>query len=561
MPMFIRIKSTPGSKRKKVQICESVRRGSAIRQVIVRHIGIANDDEQLEHLKKLAEFIKNQILEERNGPFLFAQSMVDSPKKEHISTPIVETESEKVETSAEELLVDLNDLSEDKRVVEGFHDIFGTLFNSCGFHQILAKKKSQVLKELVLARIAHPASKHASQEILAVDFGVDIHLDRIYRMMDALIENKEAFEKKVFQMTQSLCFGKVNMLLFDVTTLYFESTNEDDLRKFGYSKDQKFHSVQIVLALATTEDGLPIGYKIFPGNTAEVSTLLRALNEWKKELPIGEVMVIADAAMMSESNLVALEEANIKYVIAAKLKTLFKNKKDQILKKQGEHLCFNDEDYWKQECILENKRRVVLTYSEKRAHKNREDRRRILEKVQKKIGSGKNIKNLVSNRGYQKFLSAEGSGKIVVNEEKIAQDEFWDGLHGVITNDCDAEAGKILTLYRRLWIIEESFRINKHDLSIRPMYHFKSERIEAHILLCYLAFSLIRFAEYRMEIQQEKTSIQDMRRALWRIQSSLLRDSKTSIVYRVPSKTNKIAQKMYQTFGVLRDQRIQPLRV
>ena len=136
--------------------------------------------------------------------------------------------------------------------------------------------------------------------MLTAEFGVEIGLDRIYRMMDALLECEEEFQKAVFVNTQSLCFEKIQMTFFDVTTLYFESTEEDAIRRFGYSKDQQFHSVQVVVALATTQDGLPIGYKTFPGNTAEVSTLLKCLDEWKQILPIGEVTVIADTAMMSE---------------------------------------------------------------------------------------------------------------------------------------------------------------------------------------------------------------------------------------------------------------------
>ena len=254
-----------------------------------------------------------------------------------------------------------------------------------------------------------------------------------------------------------------------------------------------------------------------------------------------------------------MEEANIKYVIAAKLKTVFKNKSETILKKRGELIHFQNEPYWKQGFTLPNQRRVIVTYNEKRAYKDREDRQRVIEKVQKKIGSGQNVKNLVSNRGYQKFLSVEGEGKIILNQEKIDQEELWDGLHGVITNDHQADVGTILSLYRRLWVIEESFRINKHDLSIRPIYHFKPERIEAHILLCYLAFALIRYAEHRIELQQSKISIAEIRRALWRTQSSVLKDSTTGKLYRVPSKSNAITRKIYNTFGVLRDQRIRPI--
>jgi len=554
--MFIRVKPTAKPNKKKVQICESIRQGEKVKQVIVQHVGISQNEEELESLKNLAKVIINKILEERQGPFLFHMEDIEelSPSEERV--PSANSIKEPNLQKEKKLIVDLEDLSEQQRLVEGFHDVFGKLFNSCGFHQILNKKKSEVLKNLVLARIASPSSKRASQEMLTAEFGIEIGLDRIYRMMDSLLEHEEEFQRAIFQNTQSLCFEKIQMTFFDVTTLYFESTEEDEIRRFGYSKDQQFHSVQVVVALATTQDGLPIGYKTFPGNTAEVSTLLKCLNEWKEVLPIGEVTIVADRAMMSEDNLSSLEKAKIKYVIAAKLKKLPKEVRDKVLYGEGDSLKFADENYRVQEHILANGRRLVVTYSDKRSRKDQKDRDRILEKMRKKIGSGKNTKKLVSNKGYQKYLKVEGEGQILFDEAKLQEETKWDGLHGIITNDHESKALELLGFYRRLWVIEESFRIHKTDLSVRPIYHFKPERVQSHILLCYLSFALVRYAEYRIEMQKQKISIQEIRRALWRTQSSILKDHKTGKLYRVPSKVNSVARDIYQTFGLIRNERI-----
>jgi len=552
--MFIRLKKSSSGKTK-VQLCEAIREDKKVRQVIVRHIGVAQDEKHLEELKRLALVIKVQIIEEREGPFLFA---MDLSKKTEKNIEIYKTQKNEEPKKVKEKLVDLDNLTEETRVVEGFHDIFGPIFDNLGFNTILHKKKSEVLKHLVLARIANPASKHHTQSILTADFGIDIHIDRIYRMLDSLIENRIAFENKVFHATQQLCFSKINMVLFDVTTLYFESFEEDELRKFGYSKDQKFNMTQVVLALATTEDGLPIGYKCFPGNTADVSTLQKALNQWREELPIGEIRIVGDAAMMSDSNLQALEEANIKYVIAAKLKKLPDSVQKQILNERGTSLSINNETYYKHEFSLSNDRRLVVTYNENRARKNKKDRMRAVDKMMKKIGKGKNVKKL-ANRGFQKYLKIEGEGKLLIDEQKLAQAETWDGLHGVISNDHDASAKDLLLTYRRLWRIEESFRIQKTNLSIRPIYHFKPERIKAHILLCYLAFCMIRYAEYRIKLQKEEISIEEIRSTLWRNQASLLKDHETGNYYKVPSKPTTIAKKIYQTFWLIRNQKIQKL--
>src|SRR5207249_2112731 len=142
--------------------------------------------------------------------------------------------------------------------------------------------------------------------------------------------------------------------------------------------------------------------------------------------------------------------------------------------------------------VIEPQRRLIVTYDEERAKKDCSDRERILRKIEKRIGKGKNIKKLISNHGYQKYIKAEGEGALRVDEEKIMNDAQWDGLHGVVTNMLEQDALELLHNYRRLWVIEESFRIQKHNLSIRPIYHFKPERIEGHILICYLAFCLMR---------------------------------------------------------------------
>lgn len=550
--MFIRIKSTPNSPRKSVQICEGIRKDGKVRQRVLRHVGVAKDEQHLAELKKLADAIKLELIEEQEGLFLFPTKQLFKPEyvvkqKTHLpSKPIDKV----IETHAEGLTTDLRKLRESQRLVEGFHDVFGKLFRQFGFHNLLSKKQNEVLGDVLFARIAMPASKMRTQGMLSTDFGRDIPLERIYRMMDALILQKEDIQRRVFAVTERLCFQEANLLLFDVTTLYFESTDADDLRNFGFSKDQKFHTTQVVLALATAGNGLPIGYRLFPGNTAEISTLLTCLEEWRKTLSIGKVVFVGDRGMMSEKNLEALEKAGVIYVVGSKLKKLSKSMQEQIM--QGPRQTDESKDQAMQDILLTNGRRLVVSHSLSRATKDKKDRERGIAKVYKRIGKGKNLKQLVPNYGYQKFLKTEGEGKLLVDEEKILEEEKWDGFHGVITNAVDATIAEILGHYRRLWVIEESFRIQKHNLSIRPIYHFKSERIEAHILLCYMAFAMIRCLEFYMEKQQERVTIEEMQYELWRVQASILRDEETGRKYRVPSQMPQKAKKIYQVLGIER---------
>jgi len=527
--MFVRVKTHPSSSYKQIQICHSFRESGKTRQKVIRHIGTARNENELLELKNLALTIKAQIEMENRLSF---------------SNPIV---GQNQETTVDQ--VNLLDVKEKGRYIEGFHEIFGKIFTQVGFGNILPKNQTDVLLDVLLARIATPCSKSRTQKILSGEFGRDASLDRIYRMMDSLAENKDEVQKKVFETTKNLSNGEIDLLLFDVTTLYFESIETDELRNFGFSKDQQFHMTQVVLALATTKEGLPVGYRLFPGNTAEVSTLITSLKDWRRILPIGKVIFVADRAMMSESNLTLLEEAKIEYVVAAKLKRMKGSIQSKILEgpKQREE---TDRAY--QDMILANGRRLIVTHSLKREEKDKKDREKGIERIQKKLGKGKSLKKLIPNYGYQKFIKIEGNGKVQLDEEKVKSEEEWDGFHGVITNCVGTNVDELLSHYRRLWVIEESFRIQKHTLRIRPIYHFKPERIEAHILLCYMAFSLMRYLEYELRKFDVKISMEEVRAVLWSVQVSMLHDEALDRWYRMPSHFSKEAKKIYQIVGVKR---------
>jgi transposase len=534
--MFVRVKTHPSSPHKQVQICHAFRESGTARQKVIRHIGTARNESELLELKTLAVTIKAQIEMENRLSF---------------SSPMVEKQTEATVDQ-----INLLDTEEKGRYVEGFHEIFGKIFSQVGFDDILPKNQTSVLLDVLLARIATPCSKSRTHRILNGEFGKDTSLDRIYRMMDVLVENKDKIHKKIFTATQNLCNGTIDVLLFDVTTLYFESIEADELREFGFSKDQKFQMTQVVLALATTKEGLPVGYRLFPGDTAEVSTLIASLKDWKRILPIGRVIFVADRAMMSESNLILLEEAKIQYVVAAKLKRMKEDIRSKIVQgpKQKE-----DSDKAYQDMLLANGRRLIITHSLTREEKDKKDRERGLERVQKKLGKGKSLKRLIPNYGYQKFIKIEGSGKVQLDEEKIKSEEQWDGFHGVITNCTETNIDELLSHYRRLWVIEESFRIQKHTLRIRPIYHFKPERIEAHILLCYMAFSLMRYLEYEIRKFDLSISMEAVRETLWNVQVSILRNEAHNSWYRMPSYFSEKARKIYQIVGVKRSINIKKL--
>jgi len=312
--MFVRIKSTPNSPRRSVQIVESRRTGSRINQSIVRHIGIALDDAEEKELIRLAEIMRAKLEAERSESLpLFAPEEVAAGYRKRGGRP----GARKARPASE---VMLSDVREEQRVIEGIGDVFGALFHELGFQNILSTKQAGVLEAVVLSRVANPVSKRRTASLIEEDFGVRLPLDRIYRMMDDLYERRDTVQQAVRSATLSLFPDAIDVIFFDVTTLYFESVVEDELRGFGYSKDQKFHMTQVVLALATTDEGLPVGYRLFHGATAEVKTLVECVSAWRAVVPIGKVILVADRAMMSETNLAALEAQDIEYIVGASLR-------------------------------------------------------------------------------------------------------------------------------------------------------------------------------------------------------------------------------------------------
>ena len=359
--MFVRVKSTPNSPRRSVQVVESSRSGDRASQRIVRHMGIALDADEETKLRAMAEeFIARAAAQRLNEGALF-----ESPPVPRVGRPPRQT----LASVAGPDRVRLSDVVEVARRVEGPHEVLGHLFDYLRFDQILGANGTAMLRDLVIARVMAPESKRASAAELDEHYGRTYPLDRVYRMMDALHKRLDRLKQIVLEATASLTGGAMQVMLFDITTLYFESVDADVLRALGYSKDQKYHCTQVVLALATDEDGLPIGYELFTGNTAEVKTLLTGMHRWQQSLKVGRVSFVADRALCSKANLQALEAAPWNYVVAMPLRRSLKAAEQaQVLQTTLAAPCEVDgELVWVREFDWLG-RRLIVTYSPKRAH-------------------------------------------------------------------------------------------------------------------------------------------------------------------------------------------------
>ncbi len=545
--MYVRIKSTPNSPRKSVQIVQSVRKGDKVSQKIVRHIGIAMDDHELSQLQVLAESIKIRL--EANG-----QELLFSP--EDLARMKVNAKHEVPQKEVERSRYDVNlqDLVEEQRVVSGIHDIYGTLFDDLGFDRVLKNPARhrygvELFRNIVLGRIANPQSKRATVGMLEEHFGISLDLEAVYRMMDLLDDKAiDRLNDFSYSATRKLFGERIDVIFFDCTTIYFEAFQEDSFRKNGWSKDLKFNQPQVLIALMVTQDGLPIGYQAFEGNKYEGHTLIPALLELKKKHNLGRVIVVGDAGMFNQENLETLEEAEdiCQYIVGSRIRGMDEGLKQQILNpslyeetKDGEGRigCF---DY--------KGKKLIVSYSAKRASKDAWERERGIKKLQEKLKKKKNPKEYLSNFGYKKYLKITGKSTFELDEEKIEADSKWDGLLGVVTNAKDLSNQEVLSQYRNLWQVEYAFRVTKHDLKVRPVYHWKPERVKAHLAISFAAFTLIKHMEYRVKLQYKKMSPEKIRQALVDVQTSILYNRKNEIRYGFPSKMSQDAKKIYRIF-------------
>jgi transposase len=369
--------------------------------------------------------------------------------------------------------------------------IFGVLFDRLGFNRI----PDIIFRHLVIARLAYPASKLKTTDYLYRYRGIVIGVDAIYRFLDKL-KNKyqPEVEQIAFACTQKALKGNLTVVFYDLTTLYFETEEEDDLRKIGFSKDGKFNQPQIMVGLLVGKDGYPIGYDIFEGSTFEGHTLLPILQKFEQKFHLAKPIVIADAGLFSKDNLKNLARNGYTYIVGARIKNESEAVKQKIL-----DLIPTETD-----CRIIKKGEgisLIISYSADRAKKDKYNREKGLKKLEKKAKSGRLTKEHLNNRGYNKFLKLTGEITVSIDYDKYHAEEKWDGLKGFLTNT-DLDPCAVIENYNQLWRIEKAFRISKTDLRIRPIYHRLKGRIEAHICIAFVAYAIYKELERILILQQ-----------------------------------------------------------
>ncbi len=460
--MFIReLKNRSGSV--SIQIISKARG----RYKVVKTIGSATGRREIERLKQLARQEIENI--ERQSP-LFVPN-----QDEQIEKAFSLLSNSSIRTVGPEL-------------------VFGKIYDYIGFNAI----NEELFRHLVISRLAFPLSKLKTVEYLYRYQGVSLDIDAVYRFLDKLNNKlKRQVEQIAYLHTLRILKGNIGIVFYDMTTLYFEASDEDDLRKTGFRKDGKHSSPQIFIGLLVAPGGFLIGYDIYEGNTYEGHTLIPFIEKIAKKFDLGKPVVIADSGLLSNENIEVLEAKGYEYILGARLK----NEANAI------KAIITAQTYTNGQTVVLDKqkgRRLIIQYSDKRAVKDRYNRQRGLKRLEKRAISGRLTKADINNRGYNKYLKIEGDVTISIDMEKFEKDSCWDGLKGYLTNTkLDNQA--VFDNYKELWQIEKAFRMSKTDLRIRPVYHHKRHRIEAHICIAFTAYCV--YKELERVLYDNKSSL------------------------------------------------------
>lgn len=356
------------------------------------------------------------------------------------------------------------------------------VYEKLGFDQL----NNELLKHFCMIRVLEPASKIKSLYLLKKYFGLDYKKTTAFRLLSQTVSLKEKVVSLAINYAKGNLGFDFSLVFYDVTTLYFETHQSDDFRLNGFSKDNKINQPQILVGLMVNQTGFPVYYDIFPGNTFEGHTIIPVIVQIKTQYKIEKLTVVADAGMLSEDNLSSLEKYQIDYIVGARIKTL---KIDQV-KLVAQQLNHTDGG-------LIRMGNFIYDYSSKRAQKDKSDNDRQLQKAEYLINHPSKILK------RSPFLATPKNKDLNLNSEIIEKYQLLEGIKGYKTNVTDLPDHLLISRYKDLWHVEQSFRIAKSDLAARPIYHRKKDSIEYHILIVFMALCLTKTIEL-----QKQTSIQ-----------------------------------------------------
>lgn len=408
-----------------------------------------------------------------------------------------------------------------------------------------------ILQLMIAERINEPCSKRQNffhkDEYLG--FGKKIELQYFYRTLDLLATHQKTIKTHLFKQQQNLFTQKLDVVFYDVTTLYFESMKEeqDSIRQKGYSKDGKAHKTQVVLGLLVDKMRNPITYEIYKGNTYEGITMIDALQELRTQFPIDKCIVVADSAMIDKANRKLLTDNNIDFIIGDRIKNLPKTIKDELINKTNHKQVKNTipEETFSYAEIEYQGRRIICTYSKKRAKKDAFNRQKLIDKAALWLKNPSKYKQ-VKKRGAGRFINISDDGTPKeLNSEQITKDAQYDGFKAIATTT-KLEVSEVLSKYSDLYEVEHSFRALKTELEIRPMYHWTNKRIEGHIAMSFMAYTMLNHLRNTTKLQYR-----EIVRALDKMQMSEIKEDDNEELIYMRSKIDKNQEKIAKSLKIV----------
>jgi len=399
------------------------------------------------------------------------------------------------------------DVSVEETFILGPIPILKTLFEKLGIKQSLdgvAEKHPKLgfdftmaVFTLVVLRFIKPGSKlkvfeHWLKKLYPEMVSSNVELHQFYRALDLLAAHKDEIEQQLYWHERDLFNMEIDVVLYDLTTLRFESVREDlgKLRRFGYSKEKRSDCTQVVFGLLVDTEGIPLGFEVYPGNTFEGDTLKDIVEKMRKKFRVRRFIFVADRGLFSAKNLQHIRGEDPKdpgeFIVGMKL-GVFKKRHEEFY--DLSRFAWLSEELALYETTHEGDR-CIITWSKVRAERDRKTREDILAKIRKKLAT-KSVtpKTFVSNTNYQKYVTGLSDGeKPCLNEKAIAKESARDGFFGVVTNIKDFTAQTLVAQYKELWRIEDAFGEFKGTLRTRPVFHWTDDRIIGHLTMCFLAY-------------------------------------------------------------------------
>jgi len=367
------------------------------------------------------------------------------------------------------------------------YDVLTKLILTIGFDKINHK----LLLDLVIIRMMEPASKLRSIALMEEYFGIKHRRQNYYKSAPLWLTLKSKAEGLAFAFARKHYDFSYDLLFYDVTTLYFETFEEDELRKNGFSKDNKSQQPQILVALMVSKEGFPVAYEVFAGNTFEGHTIIPVVKSFILKNKVKNFTVVADAAMISTQNIQALIENGINYIVGARLGNL---SNELITEIEKNILCEDG----KSVRIKTDKGELVCSYSSLRYRKDKYEMEKQIEKAKYIIANPAKTKKL-------KFTTTKGQN-VALNQKLIDKTQKILGIKGYYTNLEESLVGNatIIERYHELYRIEQAFRIAKSDLQTRPIFHYKEETVKLHLLICFTALVISKHIELQTNISIRK---------------------------------------------------------